>query len=107
MKYDFNDEGTRQAKPEPYWKINDTYKFRGELRDRGLGRAYVSKHDLPYEATLVREYNCNGREFIALQTPAGFAFGLSKDVADEVYTNIERLQLKPDTVSIQAGVSLP
>ena len=105
MNDDFN--GNAQTQPaEPYWKIGDTYKFRNELQHGGRGRSYAEKHNLPYEVKLLKEYDYKGRDFIALQTPEGHAFGLSKDVADEVYTNIERLQLKPVTTQKLPGFDL-
>lgn len=97
MNNKFNSQAVDAPQKEPYWKVGDTYKFRDELQNGGRGRVYVNKYGLPYEAKLVKEYDYNGKDFIALQSPDGHAFGLSKDVADEVYTNIEPLQLKPVT----------
>jgi len=94
MNDDFNAPAIGVTTKEPYWKIGDTYKFRNELQNGGQGRAYVSQYGLPYEVTLIKEYEHGGRDFVALQGPDE-AFGLSKYVADEVYTNQERLQLKP------------
>jgi len=78
-----------------YWQIGDTYRIRYEIATiGGRGKAIFMEMGLPDQVVL----KVCGKTHLQFEVPETKTdFFLTKEKADEVYTNQPRLQMSPQT----------